>query len=231
MRRSWVFAAAAGMAAAWGGAGCQSNDAPPSPNVNLFGPTSMRIHPIFTQPVAHNGNIDAVEAQLEFDDQFGDPTKASGKVLFELFSLRKDYPDPRGERAAGPWVGSLQTLAEQYARWNTTLRTYKFELNDPRYQTDQSYVLTAVFEKTGGGRFFDRIVLPAAPAKPHSRHQNSARAGLLDSLGPTPSKPASPSTAPSAGEANHEHARPPATRPALPATQPLEFSAPDPAAP
>ena len=58
----------------------------------------MRIHPIFTQIAdwTHSGKPDGIEAQLEFTDQFGDPTKASGKVLFELFSYQNDSPDRAG---------------------------------------------------------------------------------------------------------------------------------------
>src|ERR1700761_8650492 len=111
------------------GGGCESA---PQPSSEMFAPTSMRIHPIFTQlaDIHHTGVPDGIEAQLEFDDQFGDPTKAAGKVLFELFTYRRAAPDPRGRRIGGPWVGSLATLAEQNARWNTTLRTYRFQLDD-----------------------------------------------------------------------------------------------------
>jgi hypothetical protein len=55
-------------------------DAPPEANV--LGPASMRIHPIFTQPRDWTGDArpDGIEALVEFLDQFGDPTKASGRV-------------------------------------------------------------------------------------------------------------------------------------------------------
>ena len=115
----------------------------------------MRVHPIFTQIAdwTHSGKPDGIEAQLEFTDQFGDPTKASGRVLFELFDYRKESPDPRGKRL-GRWVGSLASLDEQRERWNTTLRTYRFQLDYPAVSPSQAYVLTAIFELNGGGRFF-----------------------------------------------------------------------------
>jgi hypothetical protein len=142
-------------------AGCDSTPADKSAPVNMFAPTGMRIHPIFTQvELDKDGKPTGIEAQLEFQDQFGDPTKASGRVLFELFNYRQDSPDPRGKRVGGPWVGSLASLDEQHDRWNTTLRTYRFELNDPIIHLDEPYVLTAIFELTGGGRFFDRSILP-----------------------------------------------------------------------
>src|SRR5205807_9523265 len=145
----------------------------------------------------HDAKPDGIEAQLEFQDQFGDPTKASGRVLFELFDYRTDSPDPRGGRIAGPWVFSLATLDEQHERWNTTLRTYRFQLSYPEIRVDKSYVLTAIFELTGGGRFFDRIVLPAR--KP-SENPPSERAPTRDS-GNRESEPAGTNEPTSRGSA------------------------------
>lgn len=148
--------------------GCEGERAAsPASQPDLFGATAMRIHPIFTQIAdwTHSGKPDGIEAQLEFTDQFGDPTKASGKVLFELFSYQNDSPDPRGPRV-GRWVGSLTTPDEQRQRWNTTLRTYRFQLDYPAVQPSQSYVLSAIFERSSGGRFFNQIVLQGHhPAK------------------------------------------------------------------
>src|ERR1700712_2827317 len=53
----------------------------------LFGPAAMRIHPIFTQVKdwTGDGHADGIEALIELQDQFGDPTKASGRIIFELY--------------------------------------------------------------------------------------------------------------------------------------------------
>jgi hypothetical protein len=127
----------------------------------LFAATSMRIHPIFTGPKdwTGDGKPDGIEAELEFQDQFGDPTKAAGTVIFELFAYEKANPDPRGIRLANPWLGSIATVAEQQARWNRTTRTYSFQLAYPKIEPDHDYVLTAIFDPTGGRRFFDRTIL------------------------------------------------------------------------
>jgi hypothetical protein len=143
------------------GCGGKPPPAPRSANdAALFAPASMRIHPIFTQVRDWTGDNrpDGVEALLEFQDQFGDPTKASGTVIFELYDYRKGNVDPRGQRVVNPWVGTLQTLAEQQARWNRTSRTYYFQLEYPGIRADRNYVLTATFD-TGATRFFDQIVL------------------------------------------------------------------------
>jgi hypothetical protein len=159
---------------AFTGFGCEEGRSASTQPVDLFAPTGMRVHPIFTQIAdwtTHSGKPDGVEAQLEFTDQFGDPTKASGRVLFELFEYRRDSPDPRGKRL-GRWVGLLDTPAEQRERWNTTLRTYRFQLDYPNVSPSEAYVLSAIFELSGGGRFFDSIVLPGRPDEKPERKDN-----------------------------------------------------------
>ena len=126
----------------------------------LFAPVSMRIHPIFTQVKDWTGDgvVDGIEALLEFQDQFTDPTKAAGDVVFELYAYRPYSPESRGERVLNPWLGSLRTLRDQEARWNRTSRTYYFQLEYPGVRADHNYVLTATFD-TGATRFFDQIIL------------------------------------------------------------------------
>jgi hypothetical protein len=131
----------------------------------MFGPTRMRIHPIFTQVKdwTGDGRPDGVEALIEFQDRFDDPTKAAGRAVFELFEYRPYNPDPRGERVASPWTGSLLTVDEQRARWNRTLSTYSFRLTFPHVSEGRNYVLSASFDRNAeqgeASRFFDRIVI------------------------------------------------------------------------
>jgi hypothetical protein len=151
--------------------GCAPERKPTVPTANdLFVPTEMRIHPIFTRvtnlttPGKPEGKPDGIEAQLEFDDQFGDPVKASGQVLFELFEYRKQPPFT-GKRVGGPWVASLATPADQRDKWEKALRTYRFPLSFPGVVPTQDYVLTATFELTGGGRFpVSKLVLTGRSA-------------------------------------------------------------------
>ncbi len=147
-------------------AGCSCNGpaARSESEAAMFAPVSMRIHPIFStiKDWDGDGKPDGIEALLEFEDQFGDPTKACGTVVFELFGQRKYFPDPRADRLCNPWVGSLRTLADQQARWNRTSRTYQFQLAYPEIKEDRNYVLSATFD-TGTTRFFDRIVFEGTP--------------------------------------------------------------------
>jgi hypothetical protein len=183
-----VFIFAALLAALTATVGCESEPAGNAKVENLFAPTGMRIHPIFTQiQVDRDGKPTGIEAQLEFQDQFGDPTKASGHVLFELYLYRDTSPDPRGKRVGGPWVGSLATRSEQHERWNTTLRTYRFELTDPDIHVNQPYVLSAIFELTGGGRFFDHSILPGV--KVDTKQQD--RGTFFPSIEPVNAPPSS----------------------------------------
>lgn len=152
--------------------GCGS-DIPPSGDEvaavppSQFGPVSMRIHPVFTQIKAFQGSTrpNGIEVSLEFSDQFHDPTKATGQVVFELYEFRQTMPDPRGKRVYNPWIGSLTTIADQDAHWSRTSRTYTFELLAPMISSTQNYVLTATFEQQGGGRFFDQMILQGKKAR------------------------------------------------------------------
>lgn len=130
----------------------------------MFRATAMRLHPVFTQIRSWtNGTTpDGIEAMIEFQDQFGEPAKASGDVVFELFQYRKGYPDPRGARVVSPWVATLDTVVAQRVHWNRAGRTYGFQLAFPQINPRTTYVLTATFELAGGGRFFDRLILEPA---------------------------------------------------------------------
>ncbi|MGE5609895.1 MAG: hypothetical protein ACM359_11625 [Bacillota bacterium] len=148
-------------------------DEPVASESSLFGPTAMRIHPIFTQMKdwTGDGKPDGFEVLLEFQDQFGDPTKACGTVMFELFDYRQGNPEPRGARLVNPWIGPMASSQDQIARWNRTSRTYTFQLSYPQLSPDKTYVLTAMFRSSTGGRFFDRVVIEGqeAPVGPTSR--------------------------------------------------------------
>jgi hypothetical protein len=129
-------------------------------DAKMFGPVSMRIHPTFTRIKDWNGDKapDGIDALLELQDQFGEPTRATGRVIFELFEYRRNFPNPAGKRLFNPWVTSLVTVEDQSARWNRALRAYSFQLVVPQIQPHRTYVLTASFELEGG-RLFDRLIL------------------------------------------------------------------------
>ena len=126
-----------------------------------FAPVAMRIHPIFSRVTDFDGDNfpDGIDALLEFQDQFGDASKASGRAVFELYAFQRFDAERKGKRLANPWVGSLETMDDQRQRWNRTSRTYSFPLAYDQISITQTYVLTATFQMTNGGRFFDQIII------------------------------------------------------------------------
>jgi hypothetical protein len=136
-------------------------DAPVDPR-DFFGPATVRLHPIFTQVKSFSstgGAPDGIEAVLEFDDRFGDPTKAAGAVIFELYSYRKGYPDPRGPRLVQPWTASLAAVEQQQAHWRREISAYSFLLSYDQIKADKNYVLTATFEPLSGPRLFSQTII------------------------------------------------------------------------
>lgn len=151
-------------------------EATPSP---MFKPAAMRLHPVFTQirDWTGDGRPDGIEAMIEFQDQFGEPVKAQGSAVLELFDYRPGYPDPRGQRLVNPYLAALDNAAAQRAHWNRATRAYSFQLSYPDVSAKKTYVLTATFQLADGGRFFDRLVLqPPRESLETTRPSSPARA-------------------------------------------------------
>lgn len=133
--------------------GCEGGAAHPRSGLDqrMFGAAAIRIHPTFTQvrDWTGRGKPDGIEATLEVQDQFGEPTRSTGRVMFELYNFRKTSPHVRGSRIGGPWVYQLNTKSQQQERWNSALRAYTFQLPFPQATLDRFYVLTAQFDLNG----------------------------------------------------------------------------------
>lgn len=127
----------------------------------MFAPVSVRLHPVFTKisDWSGDGKPDGIEALVELRDQFGDPCKARGQFVFELFDYQPQSPDPRGTRLVNPWIGSIKTVDEQRQRWNFASRCYLFRLESDRIKETGSYVMSVSFEPEGGTRLFDQFVI------------------------------------------------------------------------
>jgi hypothetical protein len=172
----WVVTCAAALG---GASGCQPGsrlverdeaDAP------MFAPTEIRVHPFTSvKDWDADGRTDGLEALIELQDRFRDPTKATGTVLFELYTYRRNYPDPRGERLAA-WRGSLLTLEEQRMHWNRISRTYSFQLSQPEARADRSYVLQVWFEHAGR-RLTSQVVLEGQEAEAEEAKSRGADDG------------------------------------------------------
>ena len=131
----------------------------------MFGPASVRIHPTFTQwkDWTGDGRPDGIEAVVELLDQFGEPTRATGRAMFEVYEYRREFPEPRGRRVGGPWHQPLFTREEQEAHWNRAVRAYNVRL--PMNVPDKRLTVVAVSfnvgegEATAQGRLFDELIL------------------------------------------------------------------------
>lgn len=195
-----------------------------------FGPTAMRLHPVFTQvrDWTGDGKPDGIEAVVEMQDQFGDPTKASGRIIFELHGYRPYNPDPRTPRIVAPWEGRLDSLEDQRARWNRVNRAYIFQLAFDDIKSRGDYVLTATFELSGGGRFFDQLILegnarPAMPSLPPTLG-NPGQTGA--SQAPRNPAPTTSATRPTTGSTTRATTQEPTSVPTTAHTPPARADQP-----
>ena len=132
----------------------------------LFGPKSIRVHPTFTRVKdwTGDGKPDGIEAVVELQDESGEPTRATGGVMFELSQYRPTFPDVRGRRIPEVWVWPIQHREEQAAHWSRALRAYTFRVALDPGRTP--LVLEATFNLSENrGRLTDQVVLePPAPS-------------------------------------------------------------------
>jgi len=217
-RKAEIFAAAlvSGALLAIGGCSSEYKPAARTPaNPHIFDATGMRLHPVFTKVSDFDGDgqLDGIEAVVQFQDQFGDPTKAVGRLVFDIYQFRPYSPDPRGEHVAGPFEGRLDSLQDQRARWNNATGAYIFQLADPDVKATADYTVTATFEPLTGGRFSDTDVIEGD----HSNRKNAT------------SQPA-PLPSPASQPATSQPAATPTTGPSTPAMENLSAPAHQPPA-
>lgn len=159
-------------------AGCEASSSYPRSKLDqqMFGPVSVRIHPTFTQVRDWTGDKkpDGIEATLEIQDQFGEPTRSTGQAMFELYDYARNVPGFRGPRIGGPWTIDLNDKSQQQAHWNAALRAYTFQLPFPQVDANRYYVLTVQFDLNStaaltqpasapsagpAGRLFDQLII------------------------------------------------------------------------
>jgi hypothetical protein len=145
--------------------GC-ANDSPVTREED-FSPHKLRIHPIFTQVKDFDGDKtpDGIDVVVELLDNYDEPTRGKGTMLFELWTYRKHQADNLGDRVCEPWRATLLNRAEQDEHWSKALRAYSIPLKVPKIDATREYVLTASFEtaggadKPGGIRLYDRLLI------------------------------------------------------------------------
>ena len=100
----------------------------------MFAPVAMRIHPIFTQikDWTNDNRPDGIEALIEFEDQFGDETKAAERSSSSCTVIASTSLIPAATVSATRGSARSIPRTSSGARWNRTSRTYTFELEYPR---------------------------------------------------------------------------------------------------
>jgi hypothetical protein len=113
--------AAAGLVIVMLLAGCEGSSSHPRSGLDqrMFGPAAVRIHPTFTQVRDWTGDKkpDGIEATLEIQDQFGEPTRSTGRAMFELYEYIRNMPGFRGRRIGGPWRFGPTPFSFLIRRW------------------------------------------------------------------------------------------------------------------
>lgn len=128
--------------------------------VGYYSPTQIRVLP-FTKIRSFDEDPvpDGVAVSLRPLDGAGDPVKAYGSFLFELYAFQQATPDKRGRRLQA-WRQTIHTLDEQRTFWERVTSTYEFQLSwegEP-LPIDRKYVLAASFEAPGADRLFDDYI-------------------------------------------------------------------------
>lgn len=147
-----------------GSAGCQRGsvggtvDGPSVEElVQYYSPRKIKILP-FTKPRSFDDDVipDGVGVSLRPLDEAGDPVKAYGVFMFELYEHRKGLGNRRGELIQ-TWTQPVLGAADQKQFWERVTSTYEFQLSweGKPLSPDQKYVLVASFQSTGSERLFD----------------------------------------------------------------------------
>ncbi len=125
--------------------------------VEYYSPASIQLLP-FTKVRSFDDDIvpDGLAVSLRPLDGAGDPVKAYGSFLFELYAFRPATASHRGERLQS-WTQTIRTPDDQRTFWERVTSTYEFQLSwegNP-LPNNQKYVLSASFEAPGAERLFD----------------------------------------------------------------------------
>jgi hypothetical protein len=125
--------------------------------VSYYSPRSIKILP-FTKPRSFDEDAvpDGIAVSLQPRDGAGDPVKAYGTFLFELYAYKAGTGSHRGERLQ-TWDKSISNPNDQKQFWQRVTATYEFQLSweGQPIPPQKRYILVASFQAPGGERLFD----------------------------------------------------------------------------
>lgn len=125
--------------------------------VSFYSPRSIKILP-FTKPRSFDDDVipDGVGVSLRPLDEAGDPVKAYGTFMFELYAYKKAIGTHKGDLLAN-WTQPVLDPADQKQFWERVTSTYEFQLSweGKPLPPGNKYVLVASFQSPGSERLFD----------------------------------------------------------------------------
>lgn len=147
------------------GAACQRGEisqTPDGPSVEeliaFYSPRSIKIQP-FTKPRSFDDDAipDGIAVSLRTLDAAGDPVKAYGVFIFELYAFRSALGDRRGELIQ-TWRQTILSTRDQKQFWERITASYEFQLSweGRPIAPQRKYILVASFQSPGSDRLFDQ---------------------------------------------------------------------------
>ena len=127
--------------------------------MDMFGPTTMRIHPL-TRIVLPEPKSE-LEVRIELSDQMGDVGKGVGTLYFELFDYEIAALGHKGPRVT-LWNSDISTPALNKQYWDPITRTYLFHLGSPKpglFKSGRKFVLDATMVFPNNTRLQDDLTL------------------------------------------------------------------------
>lgn len=126
--------------------------------VGYYSPRSIKLLP-FTKPRSFDNDLipDGIGVSMRTLDAGGDPVKAFGIFLFELYHYRPASQDHRG-KLIQTWTQPVLDLDDQERFWEKVTDTYEFQLSweGSPIPAQRKFVLATSFQPgPGGDRLFD----------------------------------------------------------------------------
>jgi len=133
--------------------------------VTFYSPTAIKILP-FTKPRSFDDDAipDGIAVSLRPLDSAGDPVKAYGTFIFELYAYKPAIGSHRGELIQS-WTQPVLGLADQKKFWERVTSTYEFQLSweGKPIPAESKYMLVASFQARGSARLFDEYTFDFRP--------------------------------------------------------------------
>lgn len=125
--------------------------------IDYYSPRRIKILE-FTKPRSFDDDAipDGIGVSLRPLDGAGDPVKAYGTFIFELYAYRPASGSPRGQLLQ-TWTQPVVSLDDQKRFWERVTSTYEFQLSweGQPVPPQKKYILAVSFQAPGSKRLYD----------------------------------------------------------------------------